>query len=184
MNDPNFPPNLDIRPLHTQQVTEQDDPFNQHTAIEQYGIAGRVWEASRALCQYVTPGSDHDPPCSLLKPGPHRIIELGSGQSLASLRLAGHLTNSDIMVLTDLPNVVPLCRQSIKTWQAATTQSAPRIIAEPLPWGEGIASVRQFMPFTHMILCDLVRLCRPDCANLDLFPALVSSIAAHTARAF
>jgi len=42
MNDPNFPSNLDIRPLH---LTQQDntDVWKQQDAIKQYGIAGRIW---------------------------------------------------------------------------------------------------------------------------------------------
>jgi hypothetical protein len=42
MNDPNFPSNLDIHPLHlTQQSTQ--DVWKQQDAIKQYGIAGRIW---------------------------------------------------------------------------------------------------------------------------------------------
>lgn len=47
--DPNFPPNLDIRPLRLSKATNNDnglseqDEWGQGEAIGQYGIAGRVW---------------------------------------------------------------------------------------------------------------------------------------------
>jgi hypothetical protein len=42
MSDPNFPSNLDIRPLH---LTPSDqDVWKQQDAIKQYGIAGRIWQ--------------------------------------------------------------------------------------------------------------------------------------------
>lgn len=42
MNDPNFPSNLDIKPLHFTSKDEKD-VWNQSDAIERYGIAGRIW---------------------------------------------------------------------------------------------------------------------------------------------
>jgi len=42
---PNFPENLDIKPLHV--PTQLTDAFSAHhtqkSDIQQYGIAGRVW---------------------------------------------------------------------------------------------------------------------------------------------
>lgn len=47
MNDPNFPVNLDIYPLHLQPTAEtgatEEDIWGQRDAIKQYGIAGRIW---------------------------------------------------------------------------------------------------------------------------------------------
>lgn len=42
MNDPNFPSNLNIRPLHLT-PSDSSDVWKQQEAIRQYGIAGRVW---------------------------------------------------------------------------------------------------------------------------------------------
>ena len=47
-----------------------------------------------------------------------RIIELGSGQSVASLHLAQYLEAGDELVLTDLPEVVPLCQRNIDRYLA------------------------------------------------------------------
>jgi hypothetical protein len=47
-----------------------------------------------------------------------RIIELGSGQSVASLHLAQYLEVGDELVLTDLPEVVPLCQRNIDRYLA------------------------------------------------------------------
>jgi hypothetical protein len=41
MSDPNFPPNLNIKPLTV--TGEATDDRGQEQAISQYGIAGRVW---------------------------------------------------------------------------------------------------------------------------------------------
>ena len=47
MNDPNFPVNLNISPLHLQPTsnssTSTEDIWKQRDAIKQYGIAGRIW---------------------------------------------------------------------------------------------------------------------------------------------
>lgn len=165
--DPNFPVNLDISPLleptaprsFSSPESSASDPFKQQEAINRYGIAGRVWEASYALSDYIASDKVHDPPCTLHAPGPHRIIELGSGQSLASLRLADRLSPSDTLILTDLPNVVPLCQQSIDNWhKRRSTAPAPTVLAEPLAWGGSIEHVQSHMPFSHILLCDLASL--------------------------
>ncbi|KAL7422780.1 hypothetical protein Q5752_002075 [Cryptotrichosporon argae] len=174
MSDPNFPPDLDIHPL-VLAGTDNDDR-GQAAAIAKYGIAGRVWEASLPLLSYLTPGSPFDPPCSVHStPSPRRILEFGSGQALSSLHVASHLGPDDLVVLTDLPNVVPLCEASIDAWTrraasastdeehkdgpaAAATSGATsaRVVARPLAWGESGAAVKALGPFTHILMCDLV----------------------------
>ncbi|TXT12904.1 hypothetical protein VHUM_01305 [Vanrija humicola] len=158
--DPNFPPNLNIAPLHLAgtAATPDADAHGQAAAIARYGIAGRVWEATAALVQYLTPGAALEPACSLFgnSSAPHRVLELGSGQALASLHLASQLPRSDTVVLTDLPAVVPLCEASIAAWSAREGGEHARVFARPLAWGEDIDSVREFGPFTHILMCDLV----------------------------
>ncbi|RSH77928.1 uncharacterized protein EHS24_003001 [Apiotrichum porosum] len=161
--DPNFPANLNIHPLHLlgTAATDGADAHNQAEAIGRYGIAGRVWEASGPLLEYLTPGGAGDPACTLFTTlGPHRVLELGSGQALASLHLAARLRAEDTVVLTDLPNVVPLCQQSIDTWatEGEGSQQAEHanVVAQPLAWGEDASHLAKYGPFTHIILCDLV----------------------------
>lgn len=43
MNDPNFPPNLHIKPLHLRSQADPAADEEQRDAIARYGIAGRVW---------------------------------------------------------------------------------------------------------------------------------------------
>ena len=55
MNDPNFPVNLDIHPLHLQPTSDSststsiEDIWKQRDAIKQYGIAGRIWYVNHYL---------------------------------------------------------------------------------------------------------------------------------------
>ncbi|TYJ53404.1 hypothetical protein B9479_005951 [Cryptococcus floricola] len=159
MADPNFPPNLSIRPLLLQhslslaqaQSTEQAD------AIATYGIAGRVWEATRPLLEYLTLSQQYDPACPVfLSSGPRTILELGSGQSVASLHLAEGLTDRDTVIVTDLPSVMPLCEKCIESWEPPSQQHA-RVVARPLAWGESVSDVTsEFGSLTHILMCDLV----------------------------
>ncbi len=80
-------------------------------------------------------------------------MELGSGQSVASLHLASHLDKDTTLVLTDLPEVVPLCEQSLAVKRM---NLAPDIIVAPLAWGSSSSHLAQYRPLTHIILCDLV----------------------------
>lgn len=161
--DPNFPPNLNIAPLHLvgTAATSESDGHGQAAAIARYGIAGRVWEATAALVQYLTPGATvFEPACSLFDGAaerpPHRVLELGSGQALASLHLASQLPAGDTIVLTDLPAVVPLCEASIAAWAAREGGEHAEVVARPLAWGEDAGDVLALGPFTHILMCDLV----------------------------
>jgi hypothetical protein len=120
-------------------------------------------EAGQPLLEYFTPGALFDPPCSLFHSGPHRVIELGSGQALPSMHLASHLSPEDVIVLTDLPNVMPLCQQSIRAWPVLA-----QVRAQALAWGEDTTSLRSLQP-THILLCDLVRT-----SSVALIPGLFS----------
>jgi hypothetical protein len=164
--DPNFPANLNLAPLRldgTSTAAGGDDAHGQEAAIGRYGIAGRVWEASGPLLSYLSPGNKGSPACSLFTDdddrAPYRILELGSGQALASLHLAARLRSTDTVVLTDLPNVVPLCEQSVATWRESgegKDGENARVVVQPLAWGEDASHLAEFGPFTHIVLCDLV----------------------------
>ncbi|WVO23085.1 uncharacterized protein IAS62_004430 [Cryptococcus decagattii] len=158
MTDPNFPPNLDIKPLllspeHPQGQVQSE---NQANAIATYGIAGRVWEATKPLLDYFTPSQAYEPPCSFFaSSGPHRVVELGSGQSVASLHLAAHLDPQDTIVLTDLPAVIPLCEKCIDSWRPPKIHA--KVVARPLAWGQTTSRLREeFGPISHIIMCDLI----------------------------
>ena len=150
------------------------------------------------MTTYLTPPAllthQFDPPCPLFTPSsssssssrPYRskrIIELGSGQSVASLNLAQYLSSEDEMVLTDLPEVVPLCRRNIERYISQRTsrrpgeqrevgtgdlgtkegeeQSGARLTAAPLPWGGTLEGVPDWARRpTHILLCDLVSILR------------------------
>lgn len=112
-------------------------------------------EATVPLIDYLTPGAAYDPPCPVYGPGPRRIIELGSGQSLPSLHMASHLDEDDTVILTDLPQVIELCQQSIDSWRK-THENGARVTAQPLAWGEDSSHLRKYGPFTHILMCDLV----------------------------
>ena len=154
--DPNFPPALNIFPLAP--VGVQYESNNQKEAIEKYGIAGRVWEATRPLVQYFTPTAPaaYDPPCPVFEHAvPRRIVELGSGQGLASLHLANFLDKTDSLVLTDLENVIPLCQLSINNWRG-TRDDVPAVQAQAMGWGDDSSRVRSLGPFDFILMCDLV----------------------------
>lgn len=107
------------------------------------------------MCQYLTDDSIFEPSCSLLEPTnhPRKILELGAGQGLPSVALAEKLNTNDLVVMTDLPEVMPLCRQSIEV----LGQHAANIVAVPLAWGGDTTAVNAMGPFTHILMSDLVR---------------------------
>jgi formate dehydrogenase maturation protein FdhE len=114
-------------------------------------------EASHALIEYFTASSTiFNPACSIFKNKGNRIVELGSGQSVASLHLAAQLDREDTLVLTDLPNVVPLMQQSIGTWRESRGNETCLPVAEPLGWGSSIDHLGKYGQLTHIICCDLV----------------------------
>ena len=113
-------------------------------------------------------------------------MELGSGQSVASLHLAAQLDSRDTLVLTDLPNVVPLMQQSIDTWSETRGDDTCLPVAEPLGWGSSISHLEKYGPLSHIICCDLVSevgfvgIVNAIIADhLGLFPASISATHAH-----
>ncbi|KAF9645985.1 hypothetical protein BDM02DRAFT_379059 [Thelephora ganbajun] len=66
MDDPNFPPHLEINPSENNfGDSEIFGAKSQESAIQKYGIAGRVWEAAYTLTTYLEskePWIEFDPP--------------------------------------------------------------------------------------------------------------------------
>ncbi|KAI5449988.1 hypothetical protein NCC49_003879 [Naganishia albida] len=125
--DPNFPPELNITPSqHPANVADEHDQLRN---IGLYGIAGKVWDASYPILPYLTASSDLDfnPPCSIFTQDAPVILELGSGQSLASLHLLTQLQRRERnaeaggeraeVFLTDLESVLPLAEENIERWR-------------------------------------------------------------------
>ncbi|THU84188.1 hypothetical protein K435DRAFT_971296 [Dendrothele bispora CBS 962.96] len=165
--NPNFPPDLDIHPsssssslLHPNPScvpSSSSDAFNtqsQRKAIQQYGIAGRVWEAAYLLNLYLNPPIDSgisrkplfefDPPfnqnhTSTTTSG-RTIIEVGSGSGLVASNVARSLTpGTELLVLTDLPEVCPLLEENLSSISAELREKADdnrdTILVRPLTWG-------------------------------------------------
>ncbi|KAJ7650103.1 putative methyltransferase-domain-containing protein [Roridomyces roridus] len=151
----NFPQNLHIHP--TAPAGDQSGNFSvesQEEAIRRFGIAGKVWEAAYILKDYIDPPQDHifDPPLFRVSDG-RRIVELGSGSGIVAATLANALNSTDIMFVTDLPEVCPLLQQNLCLSET--------IRVRPLSWGDKahadcIASELSPSPLTHIICSDLV----------------------------
>jgi hypothetical protein len=150
--DPNHPPNLSIAPSQAPDETALDE-YAQERSIARYGIAGRVW-CVWLFSPFSFPFDDADklmvgmrrfPPCTIFTAPEPVILELGSGQSHASLHLLSELCKPNNasneerwggsrdrttceernggggrLVLSDLENVVPLVRGNVDRWLRKT----------------------------------------------------------------
>ncbi|KAI0367981.1 hypothetical protein BV20DRAFT_969814 [Pilatotrama ljubarskyi] len=176
--DPNFPPDLDIRPL-ANASTDSDARFDssaQEDAIKTYGIAGRIWEASHAMLAYLDPESplEFDPPPPMFAPADNALsmtaVELGSGTGFVAAQVAGWLRSQrDVLISTDLPEVCEMLE--------ANLHECPTVWVRPLAWGsqahvhsiaeelgllKGSSSSRHL---TQIFCCDLI-----------YFPALLAPL--------
>ncbi|KAI5119426.1 hypothetical protein M0805_009877 [Coniferiporia weirii] len=189
---PNFPDGLDIKPLILG-GDEKGSTFDaeiQEKAIQQYGIAGRIWEAAQLMIRYfdltLSPDWSLDPPCSVFNTSQDgsdlTIVELGSGTGYVGLKLAEKLSQcgrrSDLLILTDLPDVCFLLQESLRNerrrWATRPAQVAVQdylpVNVIPLPWGnpekarelsnalvtnkgDGLRNIRYL---SHLICSDLV----------------------------
>lgn len=144
-------------------------------------------DATYPILSYLTlptPESELEfsPPCSLFlssAEGPRTVLELGSGQSLASLHLSDQLqiqrfgssdtskSIPDKIYLSDLPDVIPLCQANIDKWQqkliTGRAHQSLEVVALPLSWGdqrmaeEACEAIRsEGRHWTHILLIDLV----------------------------
>ncbi|EPT01661.1 hypothetical protein FOMPIDRAFT_1119905 [Fomitopsis schrenkii] len=176
--DPNFPAGLDIQASVSHGRDELEDRFGekaQTQAIETYGIAGRVWEASYTMLAYLDSSQSavhlekfefDPPPFTEILRDPHHapadndglaILELGSGTGLIAARIASYLRDGrDVVVATDLPEVCELLKKNLLDYSA--------VKVHPLSWGsnqEGLAiastlGLGSACHLTHIICSDLV----------------------------
>ena len=71
---------------------------------------------------------------------------------MASTTLAGRLGRDDLVVLTDLEEVMPLVHAA-----AGGRVSGCRLETRPMGWGGDCGEVKgTYGPFTHVLVCDLV----------------------------
>ncbi|THH32254.1 hypothetical protein EUX98_g1931 [Antrodiella citrinella] len=175
--NPNFPADLDIRPLTHHDDFKSDvlpsdfdrkfDASAQEEAIRAYGIAGRVWEAAYAMKTFLNPPSGFmfdpafgDRTC----PGPLRILELGSGTGIVAAQLSEQLTGMDgLVIVTDLPEVCPLLEKNLQSHTARRGDPHPSVMVRPLAWGNrdhalSIHGELSGHSLTHIICSDLVSL--------------------------
>ncbi|KAG7089407.1 hypothetical protein E1B28_011095 [Marasmius oreades] len=163
---PNFPVGLNIHPSCSdfQSIQEVGSSFDlygyaaQEKAIQQYGIAGRVWEAAYAINLYLNPPPSYlfDPPFLNApdKRPEFTIIELGSGSGLVGSIISRSMTEKDILVLTDLPEVCSLLESNVK--------NSRRVDVRPLAWGNAEDAIKiarellQGRSLTHVLCSDLV----------------------------
>ncbi|KAF9514935.1 hypothetical protein BS47DRAFT_1484794 [Hydnum rufescens UP504] len=175
----NFPDGLSIQAFASPSAA-RDDNETLAQNIEDYGIAGRIWEAAYDLQQYFRPPDylEMDPPCSFcsVTSGERKtVIELGSGTGVGGLSAARVLQPEDLLVLTDLAAVLPLLEINLRrdmARRAEAEKSAGEVWIRALPWGD-----------THV--AEAVRLelreCGRNvtqilCSDLVYFPALLAPL--------
>jgi hypothetical protein len=151
-----------------------------------FAILKSTRDASYPMLPYLTfpsPESayDFDPPSSLFAASrPLTILELGSGQSLASIHLIDQLSGRtsrrdkddqsrrDLVVLTDLPEVLDLCHRNVQRFRRSGNGQGRDVgvdvISRPLPWGDTKAGTDVLVELaasgrnlTHILMIDLVR---------------------------
>ncbi|KAI0091105.1 putative methyltransferase-domain-containing protein [Irpex rosettiformis] len=173
--NPNFPANLDIKPLRVDGDNLAFDEASQAEAIRKYGIAGRVWEAANALKAYIEGTSDleFDPPFLQTKDQPALLLELGSGMGVVASAIARHLTQTKfILFVTDLPDVCPLLEKNLAnvirhiSTVPASSHPAGSVLVRPLEWGneQHVSQITNELSrlsphshyLTHIICSDLV----------------------------
>lgn len=179
-------------------------------------------DASYPILPYLCAPSDHasclfSPASTIFPPvtvdsrpegeEPITILELGSGQSMATIHLLDEFkraTDSSRsagkrrapkVFLSDLPDVLPLCRRSVERWQerheAYQEDALAMVDVVPLSWGDlemGDRLAKQLAAekrtLTHVLLIDLVshRRARIDACgssrlkadSIGIFPSPVS----------
>jgi len=164
---PNFPNSLHINPnpVTCHNVINFADRYStsqQTNDIQSFGIAGRVWEASFYLANYLQNPLAWDPPCSLIRSPPSRtVMELGSGSGFVAnllldlLRSTNSCGHPDLLILTDLDDVCTLLRKNVHP-------DSIDLRIRPLNWGDVAAATNLIADelgdrhLSHIVCCDLV----------------------------
>ncbi|CAO1630363.1 unnamed protein product [Sympodiomycopsis kandeliae] len=221
--DPNHPQNLDIKPSSDRRKGKQKADCDSRTElarsnehhtdakqhelwevdtaddIEQWGIAGRIWEAAYLFRQYLKPADPDvgfDPPCPLFLSGKgdfgkagRNILELGSGVGYVGIACAQELrsqearlstipsSSKNTLVLTDLDNVCDLMTRNAKAAGFSgelNCDKTTQIFVRPLPWGSSVHAktiLREFERENEANSLDLIL-----CSDLVYFPELLAPL--------
>ncbi|PFH53153.1 hypothetical protein AMATHDRAFT_138336 [Amanita thiersii Skay4041] len=176
----NFPEYLDIHPSlpPIELASSLTSVFNQEDAIQQYGIAGRVWEAAYAMWTYLDPPPEMllDPPfmahsnsCSLT------LIELGSGSGILTPIIASRLHSPHHLIIpTDLPEAILVCPLlHANLFKTIHDSTHPIIIIKPLAWG----NKQHALDIASECLCPGNRtITHIICSDLVYFPDLLAPL--------
>ncbi|CAG8539499.1 2764_t:CDS:2 [Paraglomus occultum] len=160
MNSFNHPSNLNVEP--SQGPSESQKLFRRRSGdkielrslqdVKTFGLAGKVWDSTYALDLYLCLPPDHfafDPPCPIpsylfhhdartqYHSSHYTILELGSGTGYLGITLASRLVPPFTLILTDLPDVLPLLNRNVSNNSRANTD---HIIVAPLEWGNSAHS--------------------------------------------
>ncbi|KAK7682635.1 hypothetical protein QCA50_014435 [Cerrena zonata] len=100
MGNPNFPPNLDIKPSSSSDDTQTTfGTCAQVDSIRTYGIAGRVWEAAYVMQRYISNDDQYIFEPTFLGSDNWtdnlRILELGSGTGIIAAEFARLLSGTE-----------------------------------------------------------------------------------------
>lgn len=197
--DPNFPKGgLKITPSFDRYNVKEENEWAKDSKedIEQFGIAGRIWEASYLMQRYLTFDSFNevfDPSCLNViasKDDHHScttILELGAGVGLVGIHLAQqfqqHYPNHRTqIILTDLHNVLPLLtRNAIKAGVFDPNNNISNnnnnkqndlIKIEALPWGSE-SEARSILDHLRSRNRSITHIL---CSDLVYFPELLSPL--------
>ncbi|KAI8143458.1 putative methyltransferase-domain-containing protein [Fennellomyces sp. T-0311] len=157
--------------------------------VEQFGLAGKIWQAAYILQSYFSPDTPTEPTAPipaeyfLDHPGqlpnkPYRILELGAGTGYVGIWLAKMLRRPCQVCITDLEQVVPLIEDNVAAHYQPTDGNAATVRVERLHWGNATdakAALRDgpidlivisdcvYFPELFEILTDtLIHLCSPS----------------------
>ncbi|KLO17421.1 hypothetical protein SCHPADRAFT_168515 [Schizopora paradoxa] len=196
--NPNFPDGLDIRVnanLKRKGHASQNEP-DIDQPVDEYGIAGRVWEAADVLIDYFAAGTDATPVCSIFHSQANskhiesrRIVELGSGTGYVGLKLSELLFEQDeretLVILTDLPDVCPLLEKNLQSLCSRVGNELNTVTKiAPLSWGNHIETLAIFenlmrAPSSYKdddVHEEIHPLSHIVCSDLVYFPSLLAPL--------
>ncbi|TFK49931.1 hypothetical protein OE88DRAFT_1736236 [Heliocybe sulcata] len=137
-------------------------------------------EAAYLLLSYIEGSSrlEFDPPFLDETAEEHVMLELGSGTGILGIKLAQVLSPKGLVILTDLPDVCPLLRETLEKhgYKETVDPASGGLMVRPLPWGS--------IEFASSVGADLRLpsgdrpryLTRIICSDLVYFPELLAPL--------
>lgn len=142
-SNPNFPPNLSIKPSLLSSIAQQDLSF---------GIAGRTWEASYTLLDYLLTS-----PLLQSQQEDITIVEIGGGNGflgislVEKLLLRGETRGGIRLILTDLEEVLPLLEKNLRDAELDLKGGGMEVLIRALPWGDQLAFEHLVKEFPELV---------------------------------